>query len=98
MHKFDQSTMLNVSFIRTTFVRIEAQIVKIFRQFYESRMAQLPKLSVVVGQKSMLPYYYIQNVKDGIQIRAYKIRKVSVAHFSQFISVKVRKILRKTQA
>ena len=37
---------------------------------------------------SILRHYCIQNVKDGIQIRIYKIRKESVTHFRQFISVK----------
>ena len=60
--------------------------------------AQSPKLSVFVGQKSMFRHYCIQNVKDGIQIRVNKINKESVTHFSQFISVKVKKILRKSQA
>ena len=46
----------------------------------------------------MFPHYCIQNVKDGIQIRVYKINKESVTHCSQFISVKVKKILRKSQA
>ena len=41
--------------------------------------------------------YYIQNVKDGIQIQVYNIINDSVNHSSQFISVKVRKNLRKSQ-
>ena len=36
--------------------------------------AQLPKLSVFVGQKLILRHFYIQNVKDGIQIRIYNTR------------------------
>ena len=43
----------------------------------------------------MLSYYYIQNVKGGIQIRAYTIKKESVTYFSQFVSAKVKKLLRK---
>ena len=46
----------------------------------------------------MLCHYYIQNVKDGIQIGAYKTNKESVAHFRQFISVKVKETLRKLEA
>ena len=42
--------------------------------------------------------YFIQNVKDGIQIRAHNINNEFVTHFSQFISVKVTKNLRKSQA
>ena len=34
----------------------------------------------------------MQNVKDGIQIQVYDINNESVSHFSQFISVKVKKI------
>ena len=48
--------------------------------------------------RSILCHYYIQNVKDGIQIRLCKISKEIVTHFSQFISVKVDKILRTPQA
>ena len=32
----------------------------------ENDMAQFPKLSVVIGQKSMLHNYHIQTVKDRI--------------------------------
>ena len=35
---------------------------------------------------------------DGIQIQVYNIKNESVNHFSQFISVTVRKNLRKSQA
>ena len=42
--------------------------------------------------------YSFQNVKDGIQIRACTISKERVAHFCQFISVKIKKILGKSQA
>ena len=45
-----------------------------------------------VGQKSIIRHCYIQNSKDGIQIRVYKINKESLTHFSQFILVKVKKI------
>ena len=32
----------------------------------------------------MFHHYCIQNIKDGIQIRVYKINNESVTHFSQF--------------
>ena len=41
---------------------------------------------------------FIENVKDGIQIQVYNIINESVDHSSQFISVKVKKNLRKSQA
>ena len=41
--------------------------------------------------------YCIQNVKDGIQFQVYNIINESVNHSSQFISVKVKKNLRKSQ-
>ena len=40
----------------------------------------------------------MQNVKDRIQIKVYNIINESVTHSSQFISVKVKKYLRKFQA
>ena len=55
---------------------------------YENHKAQFPKLNFFVDHKSILHHYYIQNVKDGIQIRAYEIMKESVTHFSRFILVK----------
>ena len=42
--------------------------------------------------------YCIQNAKDGIQIQVYNINNESGSHFSQLISVKVKKNLRKSQA
>ena len=56
------------------------------------------KYSVLIGKKLILCCYCIQNVKDGIQIQVYNINNKSVNHFSQFISEKVRKNLRKSQA
>ena len=41
----------------------------------------------------ILRHCYIQNVKDRLRIRVYKIDKESVIHFSQFTSVKVKKVL-----
>ena len=60
--------------------------------------AQFIKVSILGSQKFTLCHYYIQNVKNGIQIRVYKINKESVPHFRQLISVKVNKILRKSHA
>ena len=50
------------------------------------------KIKYFVGQNSILRQYYIQNAKDGIQIRVYQENKEGVAHFSQFVSVKAKKI------
>ena len=50
-----------------------------------------------MGKKSVFRRYCIQNVKDGIQIHVYNIND-SVHHSSQFISVKVKKNLGKSQA
>ena len=44
------------------------------------------------GQKSILPHHCIQNVKDGLQIGAYKISKERIVHFGQLISIKFKKI------
>ena len=60
--------------------------------------AQFPKLSVFIGRKSVFRRYCIQNVKDGTQIQVYNIINDSLHHSSQFISVKVKKHLRKSQA
>ena len=54
-------------------------------------MAQFPKFSVFIGQKSIFHHYCIQNLKDGIQVKVYNTNNESVNHFSQFISVKVKK-------
>ena len=51
-----------------------------------------------IGQKSVFRRYCIQNVIDGIQIQVYNINNESVNHFSQFISVTVKKNLRKSHA
>ena len=65
---------------------------------YENHEAQFPKLSVFVGQKSAFRRYCIQDVKDGIQIQVYNVICKCVYDSSQFISVKVKKNLRKPQA
>ena len=73
-------------------------MVTILRTSSQNHEAQFPKFSVFIRQKSMLRRYYIQNVKDGIHIQVYNVNNESVNHFSQFISVKVKKNLRKSQA
>ena len=47
---------------------------------------------------SIFRHYCIENVQDRIQIRVYDTNNECVNHFSQFISVKVKKKLRKSQA
>ena len=66
-------------------------MVKHLRKSYES---------VFICQTSIFCRYCIQSVKDGsrIQIRVYTTNKESETHFSQFISGKVRKNLRKSHA
>ena len=73
-------------------------MVKILRKSWENHEAQFPKLSVFIGQKLIIRHYCIQNVTDRIQIQVYNIDNETVNHFSQFISVKVKKNLRKSQA
>ena len=65
---------------------------------YENHEAQFPDFNVVIGQKSIFRRYCIQNVKDGIQIQVCNLSNESANHFSQCISVKVKKNLRKFQA
>ena len=50
----------------------ETQMAKILRIYLENCKAKFPKLSVFVGQKSILHHYYSRNVKEGIQIRVNK--------------------------
>ena len=51
-----------------------------------------------IGKKAVFRRYCIQNVKDGIQIQVNNTNNECLAHFSQFISEKVKKKLRKSQA
>ena len=46
----------------------------------------------------MFRRYRVQTDKDGIQIQVYNIIKDSLHHSRQFISLKVKKNLRKSQA
>ena len=73
-------------------------MVKILRKSYETHEAQFPKFSAFVGQKSIFRLYYIENVKEGIQFQVNNINNESVSQFSQIISVKVKKNVRKSQA
>ena len=68
------------------------------RKPQENHEPQFPKLCVFIRRKSIFRHYCIQNVKDGIRIQVYNINNESVNHFSQFISVKVKTNLRKSQA
>ena len=68
--------------IRKSLHENEAQMRKILRKFLEHHNAKFPKLSVFVGQISILRHYYIQNVENGTPIRVYEINKESVTHFS----------------
>ena len=52
----------------------------------------------LLGQKSIFHCYCLQNVKDGSQIQVYNINYEIANHFGQFISVKGKKTLRKSQA
>ena len=76
-------------FIRKRLYENEAQMAKILRKSVENYTAQFPKLSVVIGQKSIFYHFFIQNIKDGIQIQVYNINNESVNHSSQFSSVEV---------
>ena len=64
----------------------------------ENHEAQFLKYSVFIGQKSVFCHCCNQNIEDGIQTQVYNIINESVNLSSQFISVKVKKNLRKSQA
>ena len=70
-------------------------MVKILRKSYENHKVQFPNCCVFIGQKSIFRRYCIQNAEDRIQIEVYNINNESVNHF---ISAKVKKNLRKSQA
>ena len=48
----------------------------------------ISKIQCFVGQNSILRHYYIQNLKDGIQIRVCKINKEKATQFIPFTPVK----------
>ena len=64
-------------------------MLKILRKSQQNREAQFPKLGAFDDQKPAFRHYCIRNVKDGIQMRVYKINDESATNFGQFISVKV---------
>ena len=53
---------------------------------------------MVFGKKLIFRRFCIVNATDRIQIEVYNINNESVNHFSQFISAKVKKSLRKSEA
>jgi len=53
---------------------------------------------LLLATSSIFRHYCIQNVTDEIQIQVYNINNENVNHFSQLISAKVKKTLRKSQA
>ena len=73
-------------------------MIKIFRKSSENLEAQFPKFSIFIGQNSIFRRYCMRTARDEIQIQEYNINIESINHFSQFISVKVKKNLRESQA
>ena len=67
-------------------------MVKILRKSQENHQAEFPKFNVFIGQRSIFRRYWIQNVKDGIQIQECNITNDIANHFGQFILLKVKKI------
>ena len=67
-------------------------MVKILRKPSENHEAEFPTCSAFIGQKSIFRRHCMQNVKARIKIQVYNINNESVNNFSQFISVKVKKI------
>ena len=57
-----------------------------------NRGAQFLPFSVFTGQKLIFRHYCIQDAKHGIQIQVYNMNNECINHFSQFISLKVKKI------
>ena len=72
-------------------------MVKILRKPLENYEAQVSKLSIFIGQK-LIFHYCIQNVQDGIQIQVCNVSNNCLTLFCQFISEKVKKKVRKSQA
>ena len=63
-----------------------------------SHEAQFQKMYCFYWPKSIFRHYCIQKVRDTFQISVYNINNDGVSHFSEFISVKVKKNLRTSQA
>ena len=57
----------------------------------ENCKAQYSHFSVFVDKKSILRHYYIQDLKDRILIRVYKINRERITYYRRLISVKVKK-------
>ena len=54
----------------------------------------ISQISIFVGQKSILHTYYMQSVKDGIEIQVFHDEHIeSVAHIRHLISAKVKQML-----
>ena len=77
-------------------------MVKIFRKSSENlqKIRRLNFQNLVSSLAKNLYFVVIafKMLKGGVQIQVYNINNEFVAHFSQFISVKVKKHLRKSQA
>ena len=62
------------------------KVCKKMRLKWPNFLRKIPKLNFFkyffVDQKSILRHYYIHNVKDEVNFRAYKINKENVTHFS----------------
>jgi len=71
---------------------------KSWKKLRENHEAQIPEFSAFIGQKSIFCHICIPNVKDGIQIQVYNINNEIATHYGQFILVKVKKDIRKSQA
>ena len=61
-------------------------------------MLKFQDLVFLLAKESIFRHYCILNVNNGIQIQVYNINTEIVNHFSQFISIKVKIKLRKSQA
>ena len=67
--------------------------------FLRKSQCQISLFECFVDPKIDITSLFNENAEDGIQIRVfYTINKESVANFSLFIAVKVKKNLRKSQA
>ena len=84
--------------LKQTSFLIRGLNVQNLKTILRKSQGSISKLKYFCWTKSILRNYYIQNNKDGIQHQVYKINKESVTHFWRFISVKVKKIVRKSQA
>ena len=87
------SLFLHVFFIRKSLLETEAQTSQNLKKILRKSEGSISKIKCFIGQKSTFHHYFIQNVKDGIQIQVYNINNGCLTHFSQFIiSEKVERI------